>query len=170
MPPEAPDRARLVVTGQARRSVASAREEAEALGERSIGTEFLLLGLLRDEAGAAAQTLIPLGVTPAAARDQVERMLAQLDRSSGPPEAGAKSLMVGSLPLSRRAQATLEQSLREAVRRGDSHLGGEHILLALLREPGGGAVRVLEGAGVAAERVEQALDAALAAGGFAPTA
>jgi len=81
---------------------------------------------------------------------------------------GAKSLMVGSLPLSRRAQATLEQSLREAVRRGDSHLGGEHILLALMREPGGGAVRVLAGTGVAAERVEQALDAALAAGNFAP--
>ena len=72
--------------------------------------------------------------------------------------------MVGSLPLSPRAQATLEQSLREAVRRGDAHLGGEHVLLALLRDPGGGAVRVLAGIGVAAERVEDALESALRAG------
>ena len=88
-PVEVPDRARLVVTGQARRSVASAREEAEALGQRAIGTEFLLLGLLRAEAGAPAQALVSLGVTLAAARDQVERMLAELDGPGG-DGAGAR--------------------------------------------------------------------------------
>ena len=164
------DRRRLVVTGQARRSVASAREEAEALGQRAIGTEFLLLGLLRDPRGAPAQVLTPLGATLQSARAQVERMLAsgQVDVGSG--STGAKRLLVGSLPLSRRAQAALEQSLREALRRGDAHLGAEHILLALLREEEGGAVRALAGLGLAPDEVERRLSTVLRAGGFAPAA
>lgn len=92
----------------------------------------------------------------------------RLDYEDRSPASGRKALTVGSLPLSERAQATLEQSLREAVRRGDSHLGGEHILLALLREPGGGAVRALQQLGLPPGRVEQSLEGLLAAGSFAP--
>lgn len=94
--------------------------------------------------------------------------LARLDDEDRPPAGAGKTLTVGSLPLSERAQATLEQSLREAVRRDDAHLGGEHILLALLREPGGGAVRTLHDLGIAPERIEQSLEAALVTGSFAP--
>jgi hypothetical protein len=139
---QAGPRRRLLVTGQARRVVQRARAEARAAGRAEVGPEHLLLGLLGDDHGTALRALESAGVELEAAR-------AALPRTPGVPAEG------GRVPVSEQARAALEQSLREAVRLGDSHLGVEHLLLALLRDPGEPAARLLAQLGVPPERVSQ---------------
>ena len=141
----------VVVTGQARRAVAFARQEARALGQSLVGTGHLLLGVLRDAEGLAARALSSLGISLPAARDALERLMtaARIEAPRDEPER---------LPISRATRRALEQSLREAVARGDGHLGVEHVLLALLREPEAASVRVLGTFGVSPELVERRVD------------
>lgn len=122
---------RILITGDARRAVRSAREEASALGTSVVGSDHLLLGLLRDGRGRVALALGPLGVTAEAVREILG------GRSRNGPRARGKT------EISPRARAVLEQSLHEAVRHGDSHLGVEHLALALAREKRGESARVL---------------------------
>jgi len=145
------ERNRLVVTGRARQSVRYARAEAGSLGEATVRPEHLLLGLLLDQEGRAAVALATLGVTLEAARPAVARLRRAEGRSAEAPKPE------GPLPISPEARAVMEQSLREAVRRGDDYLGGEHLLLALLHDKGGPALYVLDTLGAEPEQLEHLL-------------
>jgi hypothetical protein len=147
----ASERKRLVVTGLARQSVRYAREEAEALGETELRPEHLLLGLLRDEGGRAARALDAAGVTLARAR-------AEAGSGRGKPTSAEMREPDVPLPVAPEARAIMEESLREAVRRGDDHLGVEHLLLALIHAEGGPALRLLDSLGVEADALERLLD------------
>ena len=98
-----------------------------------VGTEHLLLGLLRVDDGRAAATLASLGVTHARVRRAVVGMMGV---GVEPPE--------GDLPLTDPAQAAVERAGREASAMGAERVGTEHILLALVRDPSGAATRILK--------------------------
>jgi ATP-dependent Clp protease ATP-binding subunit ClpC len=120
-------------TEQARQVADLALDEARALGHGSIGTEHLLLGFLREGDGVAGQVLESLGITLDAAREQVARETADRPKAS-------RSRRV---PYSQHAKTTMEQSLRWALRLGDSYIDTEHILLALIHERDSLGARVL---------------------------
>jgi ATP-dependent Clp protease ATP-binding subunit ClpA len=114
-------------TDKARRTVVLAQEEARSLGHDQIGTEHLLLGLLRESAGVAATALTSLGVSLAAARAHVA--------DSRPEErASGRTAAAGHIPFTPRAKRTLELALRESLQLGHDCIGTEHILLGLVRE------------------------------------
>jgi ATP-dependent Clp protease ATP-binding subunit ClpC len=119
-------------TDPARRAVDLAQEEARALNHNYIGTEHILLGLLRESEGIAAKALGSLGISLGAARQQVEEIIGW-------------GLRVRSerVPMTPRAKRALELSLTEAVQRGDNHIGTGHVLLGLIREGRGVAIQVL---------------------------
>ena len=120
-----------------------AQEEARTLKHNYIGTEHILLGLLREEEGLAARVLESLDIT-------VERVRAQVVRIVGSGE----EVTSGQIPFTPRAKKVLELSLREANQLGHNYIGTEHILLALIGE-GGGAAQLLAGAGVDHDRARQ---------------
>jgi ATP-dependent Clp protease ATP-binding subunit ClpA len=129
-------------TDQARRVVVLAQEEARMLGHGYIGTEHILLGLLAEGEGMAAQVLATLGISLDAAREQVAEIAGE---GTGRPGA--------HIPFTPRTKKVLELSLREAQRLGDSYIGTEHILLGLAREGEGVGVQVLDRLGVSTDRV-----------------
>jgi ATP-dependent Clp protease ATP-binding subunit ClpA len=131
-------------TGQARRVMDLAQDEARMLGHNYIGTEHLLLGLIGEGEGVAAQALESLGVGLNAARQQVEEAVGRGQHAAPEP-----------IPLTPRAKKVLELSLREALQLGHHYIGTEHILLGLIREGDGVAARVLAGLGADLNRVRQ---------------
>jgi hypothetical protein len=133
---ERPQR-RLLVTGQARKVVELARDEARQLGNPEVGPEHLLLGLLRDDHGTALRALRSAGVQLDEARRAVAGATDERPRK-----------VEGRVQVSPAARSALEDSLREAVQLGDSHLGVEHLLLALVRDEQGPAGRALTDLGV----------------------
>jgi ATP-dependent Clp protease ATP-binding subunit ClpC len=135
-------------TDRARRAVVLAQQEARLLQHNYIGTEHLLLGLLREGDGVAAKTLESLGVSREAVRGQVEEIIGRgLD---APPS---------HIPFTPRAKKVLELSLREALALGHTYIGTEHLLLALLCEGDGVAAQVLVKLGADHARVrDRALD------------
>ena len=149
---------------ETRRSVEAALEEARMLGHDSIGDEDLLLGILRADEGVAAEALSSLGVTLEDAREESEGMLSDALSSIGISldevrrEAGdAFDMSIPDerrIPFSPRAKKVLERALREAVRLRDNHLGTEHVLLGILGNEDGMAVRMLGRMGVSPEVVE----------------
>ena len=143
----------VTVTGHARQAVYLARQEARALGHGCVETGHLLLGLLRQRESPAAGALSSLGITVAGLRGEVKTGLAEREL--------ARAGRGGRLPIGPRARAALEQSLREALLLRDSHLGVEHLLLALLRDERASATYALEALGVSAEAVEERLRRAL---------
>lgn len=147
------ERKKLVVTGRARLSVRYAREEAKALGAGELRPEHLLLGLLRDEESVAGVATHAAGIALEPARKAVG---APAVAEPAPPDGQP-------LPVGEAARLTLEESLREAVRRGDDHLGVEHLLLALVHDTDGPALEALAKLGVAPDEVERRLEEALAA-------
>jgi ATP-dependent Clp protease ATP-binding subunit ClpA len=112
--------------------VVLAQEEARELRHDYIGTEHLLLGLLREQEGLAARVLAALDV-------MVERVRAQIVRIVGAGEEPT----AGMIPFTARAKRVLELSLDEAVSLGHNHIGTESILLGLVRENDGVAIRIL---------------------------
>jgi hypothetical protein len=124
-------------TDRARRVVVLAQEEARLLGHNYIGTEHLLLGLVHEGEGVAAEALGTLGIELSTLRLRVEERAGH--------GAGAVS---GHIPFTPRAKKVLELSLREALQLGHNHIGTEHILLGLVREGDGVGARVLIDAGV----------------------
>jgi ATP-dependent Clp protease ATP-binding subunit ClpA len=133
---------------QARRVLALAEEEAGLLHHGYIGTEHLLLGLIEEGEGVAAQALDSFGITLEAARREVEEEV----------RAASKS-QEGSLPLTPRAEKVLDLSLREATQLGEDQIATEHILLGLARLGEGVAVKALNSLGINMNRVrQQALD------------
>jgi hypothetical protein len=149
---------RLVIVGPARVAVVMARQEAAMSRSRLVGTEHLLIGLVRERNGAAAKVLGGLGVTLDKARHCAQ---ASADIAHGDPETEDLSppawASAARLPFSRRGRYTLEQALREAVRLGDDHLDVQHLLLALMRDDGSRAVQCLERLRITPAMVEDEL-------------
>jgi hypothetical protein len=152
-----PTDARVVVTAEARDAVRLAREEARFVGSRVVGTEHLLLGVLHAEGSREVGVLEDLGVDLDAARGCLQPTMAAEDRAiaATASDTAAAAAATGVSPL---ARACLEQSLRETIRRGDEHLGVEHLLLALVSRNDGGAARTLEQCGTSAETVRRLLE------------
>jgi len=139
---------RMLVTSEARAAVKLAREEAAALGSGAVGTEHLLLGILRLGDPHAAAVLQQLGVELATARANAHGTLVN-GSLNGVPD--------GPKGISPTARAVFDQSLREAVRRGDGYIGVEHLLVASVEDDEGGAHRTLQALGVDPASVVDAL-------------
>jgi hypothetical protein len=138
----------VLVTAPARMAVRLGRQEARAMGSDVVGSEHLLLGILRSGEHHAAQVLGELGVTLDDARAAAQPTLIDGRSHEEPP---------GKDGISTYARSVLEQSLREAVARGEGYIGVEHLLLALLREDVGGAARTLAELGIDPEVVRERL-------------
>jgi hypothetical protein len=137
-------------TERARHAVVLAQDEARALGHAYIGTEHLLLGLLREQEGLAARALEQLGLSVEGVRAHVTEIIG---RGEGQP--------VGQVPFTPRAKKVLELALREALSLGHGYIGTEHVLLGLVREDEGVASRVLLEYDATAEHVRSIVAAEL---------
>ena len=132
-------------TDRARQAVELAHDEAMRLNHSYIGTEHLLLGLVREGEGVAAQALEALGISLDGVRQQVEQIIGE-GQQAPPP---------GEIPYTPRAKKVLELSLREAKQLGHHYIGTEHLLLGLIREGHGVAAQVLTELGADLNRVRQ---------------
>ncbi|HEY7515471.1 MAG TPA: Clp protease N-terminal domain-containing protein, partial [Vicinamibacteria bacterium] len=111
-------------TDRARKVVGWSRQEAQRFQHDYIGTEHILLGLIREGGGVAADVLRNLSVDPLRVREEVEKRM----------KAGTASVTMGQLPFTPRAKRVLELSLEEARDLGHNYIGTEHLLLGLIRE------------------------------------
>jgi ATP-dependent Clp protease ATP-binding subunit ClpC len=144
---------------RARQVVVLAHDEARALGHDYIGTEHLLLGLLREEEGIAARVLEGLGVTPEEVRGKVVSIVGRGE--AAPAE---------QIPFTPRAKQVLELSLREALALGHNDIGTEHVLLGVVREYEGLGARILFDLGADAETIRNEVIRALSGPGPRPPA
>jgi ATP-dependent Clp protease ATP-binding subunit ClpC len=152
------------LTDRSRTSVEAAFDEARMLGHDSLGDEDLLLGILSTDEGVAAEALSSLGVALEGARDESEGMLSDALSSIGVSlegvrrEAGdAFDMSIPKdrkIPYSPRAKDALVRARKEMRRLGDDHLGTEHVLLGILENEDGTAVRMLARMGVSKEALE----------------
>lgn len=131
-------------TQRARRVLSLAQEEAERLQHGQIGTEHLLLGLMREEGGVAGRVLRDLGLEARRVEELVNRLTDSGSRTS-----------VGSLELSPGTKKVLELAVDEARRMGHHYIGTEHLLLGLVRHQEGIALEVLRRLGVSPEEVRR---------------
>jgi ATP-dependent Clp protease ATP-binding subunit ClpA len=132
------------LTVRARRALVLAQEEALRLNHAYVGTEHVLLGLIRERDGLAAMALQSLGISLEDARDKVEEAIV--------PSGTA---LTGSSPFTLRAKRVLELARRESLQLGQNYVGTEHILLGIAREGDGVAAQVLAQLGVDLSRVRQ---------------
>jgi len=135
-------------TDRSRRVLVIAQDEARDLGDAFIGTEHILLGLIRETDGMAARALVAAGVTYEAARERVKET--RIATSKPSPCAP---------PFTPQAKKVLELSLREALQLGHSYIGTEHILLGLMREGEDMGVQILLDLGVDLQQVREDLSA-----------
>jgi ATP-dependent Clp protease ATP-binding subunit ClpC len=110
-------------TERARRAMVYAQEEARLLNHAYVGTEHILLGILRDEEGIAAQALLALDISLEDVREQVEEMIG---RGEGTVSDNRQ------IPFTPRAKKVLELALRESLQLGHNYIGTEHLLLGIL--------------------------------------
>lgn len=130
-------------TENARQVIVLAQEEATGILKHDyIAPEHLLLGLLRAEGGVAASALNSFDVTVEGVRAHIVRIV-----GSGKKEVS------GQIPFTPRAKNLMERALREALWLKDDHIGTEHLLLGLLRDPDSVATRILNDMGAAPKRV-----------------
>jgi ATP-dependent Clp protease ATP-binding subunit ClpC len=120
-------------TERARQVVVLAQDEARALRHNYIGTEHLLLGLLREEEGIGAQVLRGFGIEAEAVRGLIRKRVGEGDEVVG-----------GQIPFTPHAKQTLELSLREALSLGHKFIGTEHLLLGFVRREEGVGSEILE--------------------------
>ncbi|HKY83254.1 MAG TPA: ATP-dependent Clp protease ATP-binding subunit [Anaerolineales bacterium] len=130
-------------TQRARRVLSLAHEEAERLHHNYIGTEHLLLGLIREEGGVAGRVLRELGLDPARVKETVER-LTGVGRHAG-----------GKIELAPSTEQVLQLAIEEARRMGHHYIGTEHLLLGLVRQGEGVAIDVLRRLGITPEQVRR---------------
>src|SRR6184192_3367517 len=128
-------------TERARRVLTLAQEEAQRFNHNYIGTEHLLLGLVREGDGVAAKVLGNLGVELNKVRSAVEFIIGRGDRT-----------VTGDIGLTPRAKKVIELSIDEARRLNHHYIGTEHLLLGLLREGEGIGGGVLESLGISLEK------------------
>jgi ATP-dependent Clp protease ATP-binding subunit ClpA len=131
-------------TDRARRSVVLAQDEARELGHSYIGSEHILLGLVREGSGVAAKALEALTISGDVIRQRIEEI-------TGRGEGAAS----GHIPFTPEAKRTLELALREAIDMGHNYIGTEHILLGLLRDGDTVAAQVLVAQGADLTKVRQ---------------
>ncbi|ADU28378.1 ATP-dependent protease ATP-binding subunit ClpC [Evansella cellulosilytica] len=130
-------------TERAQKVLALAQEEAMRLGHNNIGTEHILLGLVREGEGIAAKALVALGLSPEKIQTEVENLIGKGEE---------KTKQIHYTP---RAKKVIELSMDEARKLGHSYVGTEHILLGLIREGEGVAARVLNNVGVSLNKARQ---------------
>src|SRR5919202_31603 len=133
-------------TKRARRVLTFAQEEAQRLNHNYIGTEHLLLGLIREEEGLAAKVLRDLGLDQTRVRQVIEEIVGRGQASPGT-----------RLSLTPRTKRVIELAVDEARRMGHHYIGTEHLLLGLIREGDGIAVNVLKSLGVSPDKVRSNL-------------
>ncbi|HEX7056465.1 MAG TPA: ATP-dependent protease ATP-binding subunit ClpC [Bacilli bacterium] len=130
-------------TERAQKVLALAQEEAVRLGHNNIGTEHILLGLIREGEGIAAKALVALGLGLEKIQDEVENLIGR----------GHEQPM--NIAYTPRAKKVIELSMDEARKLGHTYVGTEHILLGLIREGEGVAARVLNNLGVSLNKARQ---------------
>ncbi len=134
-------------TQRARNTVIHAQEEARELGHPAIGTEHILLGLLREGEGVGAKALMNLGVDLENLREEIKKYIGQNQSASEGP--------AGDLPITPRAKKVFNTAFDEARLQGVNYVGTEHLLLAILREEEGVASQVLLAMGVKLEDLRE---------------
>jgi ATP-dependent Clp protease ATP-binding subunit ClpC len=131
-------------TDRARRVVVLSQEEARILDHDYIGTEHLLLGLIREGHGLAAKAMESLGITPDSVRQQVEETVGR-----------GQQAPAGHIPFTPQAKNVLRLALSESMALDHHYIGTEHILLGLMREGDGVAAQVLAQLGADRDQVRQ---------------
>ena len=138
-------------TDRARKVMQLANQEAQRFNHEYIGTEHILLGLIKEGSGVAANVLKNLDVDLRKIRLEVEKLV----------QSGPDMVTMGKLPQTPRAKKVIEYSMEEARHLNHNYVGTEHILLGLLREQEGVAAQVLMNLGLKLEEVrEEVLDGA----------
>ena len=133
-------------TDKARKVLVLAQEEARKLDQSYVGTEHLLLGLIREGDGIAAHALANLNVTYEAALEQIKG----ITETESPTPAG-------HIPFTPRAKRVLEGALRETLQMGQNYISTEHLLLGIVREGNGVAMQTLSQLGVDGDAVRAAV-------------
>lgn len=144
-------------TERAKKVLTLAQQEAERARQSYIGTEHLLLGLLREEEGLAAMVLNKLGVELTGVRQRIEAILQHNER-----------VIIQQIVPTSRVKRVIEVSFDEARRMGHNYVGTEHLLLGLLVEGEDIAARVLKDMGVTLEKVRAEIDRMLHGGTAEP--
>ncbi len=132
-------------TDRARKVMGLARQEAQRFNHDYIGTEHILLGLIQEGSGVAADVLKNLDVDPKKIRQEIEKLVSH----------GTTMVTMGQLPFTPRAKKVLELALEEASNLGHNYIGTEHLLLGLIREQEGIAAQVLTNLSVRLEDVRE---------------
>jgi len=141
-------------TERARKVIALANQEAQRFNHEYVGTEHMLLGLVKEGSGVGANVLKNLGVDLQKVRLEVEKLV----------KAGPDMVTMGKLPKTPRAKKVIEYSIEEARNLNHNYVGTEHILLGLLREQDGVAAQVLMNLGLKLEDVREEVLNLLGAG------
>ena len=130
-------------TERARKVILLAKEEAKRFNHDYMGTEHILLGLIREGEGVAAAVLQNLGLSPEAIRMEVEKLV----------QPGPATLVSGDIPFTPKAKKVIELAMDEARNLGHNYIGTEHLLLGLIREGEGVAAQVLQNLGLDLDKV-----------------
>ena len=132
-------------TDRAKKVMNLARQEAQRFNHEYLGTEHVLLGLVQEGSGVAANVLKNMGVDLARIRAEIEKLV----------KSGPSMVTMGQLPFTPRAKKVLELSMEEAHNLGHNYIGTEHLLLGLIKENEGIAAKVLTNLGVKLEDVRE---------------
>src|SRR5437870_13793258 len=141
-------------TDRARKVMQLANQEAQRFNHEYIGTEHILLGLVKEGSGVGANVLKNLDVDLRKIRLEVEKLV----------QSGPEMVTMGKLPQTPRAKKVIEYSMEEARNLNHNYVGTEHILLGLLREQEGVAAQVLMNLGLKLEEVREEVLNLLGAG------
>src|SRR5246500_799196 len=132
-------------TDRARKVMQLANQEAQRFNHEYVGTEHVLLGLIKEGSGVAANVLRNLEVDLRKIRNEVEKIV----------QAGPEMVTMGKLPQTPRAKKVIEYAIEEARNLSHNYVGTEHLLLGLLREQEGVAAQVLMNLGLKLEDVRK---------------
>ncbi|MBI4340893.1 MAG: ATP-dependent Clp protease ATP-binding subunit [Candidatus Omnitrophica bacterium] len=145
-------------TERARKVILLAKEEAKRFNHDYIGTEHILLGLIREGEGVAAAVLQKLGLSPEKIRLEVEKLV----------QSGPTTMVSGDIPFTPKAKKVIELAMEEARSLGHNYIGTEHLLLGLIREGEGVASQVLMNLGLDLNRVRNEVITLLGSSSPAP--
>ncbi len=146
-------------TERARKVILLAKEEAKRFNHDYIGTEHILLGLIREGEGVAAAVLQKLGLSPEKIRLEVEKLV----------QSGPSTMVSGDIPFTPKAKKVIELAMEEARSLGHNYIGTEHLLLGLIREGEGVASQVLMNLGLDLNRVRNEVITLLGSSSPVPT-